>query len=75
MTFVTQLVLLAIFAASGWGLGDLLLNGNWIARIAGALAGLAAGFAVRDMLREKLGALREDDARVDEVREPPEPER
>ncbi len=67
MTLVTKLIILLVFAAVGWGLGELLVSGSWVARISGAVGGLAGGFALRDLLKEKLGSLVEDD-----VREPPE---
>lgn len=73
MSLVTQLVLLGVFAAAGWGLGEMLVGGNWIARISGAAGGLMAGFAVRDLIREKLSFLEDDSPREppDEGSDPP----
>ena len=69
MSIVTQLIFLAVFGAAGFGVGEMLVGGNWIARVAGTAMGLLAGFAVRDFIRERLGPLEDDGPR-----EPPTPE-
>lgn len=63
MSLVTQLIFLAVFGAAGFGLGELLVSGNWIARGIGIAAGVFAGLAARDFINEKLGPLEDDGPR------------
>lgn len=69
MSLVTQLILVAVFAAAGWGVGEMIVGGSWIGRIVGAVGGLLCGLAVRDLIREKIGQLLDEGPR-----EPREPE-
>ena len=62
MSPVTRLVLLAVFAAMGWGGGEL-VAGNWGGRIVGALGGLLAGLAVMSAIQDKLGSLEDEGPR------------
>ena len=62
MSPVTQLVLLAVFAAAGWGVGEL-AGANWITRGAGAVGGSLAGLATLNLIKDKFGSLEDEGPR------------
>jgi outer membrane lipoprotein SlyB len=63
MSLVTQIIFLAVFGAAGFGVGEMLVGGSWIARVIGTVAGLLAGFAIRDFINENLGSLEDEGPR------------